>query len=519
MAAEKNHNANTQGWQNTFDLTTIVMDTARQWLVIVLAAIISAALVGSFRLVTYSPQYSARTVFVVRTNDVSSNPIADNLNAAETMTTNFTTVINSDILQSRVCTQLGLTSLNADISVSTVPSSNLMTLSVTDSTPLMAYQVILAVMDCAQELGSQLTDNISIQVLQAPEIPTYSSNSLSLTSSMKKAAMIGAALAVALFAFLSYTNDTIKTENDVRMKVDAKLMGSIPHERKHKTLKALLARSPYSMNIDNPTLSFGYVESIHMAATRIRLEMDKQNCKILMVTSVTENEGKSTVAANLALSLVREGRKVALLDCDFYKPSQYKIMDMEPEKLAEFDFGKALREHHAVRLRPCGVSKQLLTAFSVAPCSKVLRQKDLLYLEQVIQTLREKMDYVIVDSSPFGLVAESENIASICDSCILVMEQNCVESRFINDTLDQLSDTSVNILGCIFNNVYPSLLGHGVNSQTPYGYGYGNYHRYSGKYGYGYGYGYGHGYGYGKKSQQIQMPNADAGNVSHEGKE
>ena len=129
------------------------------------------------------------------------------------------------------------------------------------------------------------------------------------------------------------------------------------------------------------------------------------------------------------------------------------------------------------------------------------------------------MDYVIVDSSPFGLVAESENIASICDSCILVMEQNCVESRFINDTLDQLSDTSVNILGCILNNVYPSLLGHGVNSQTPYGYGYGNYHRYSGKYGYGYGYGYGHGYGYGKKSQQIQMPNADAGNVSHEGKE
>ena len=135
MASEKKSIAKSQEQKGTFNLTTIVLDVARQWLVIVLAAVIGATLFGTFRMLTYVPEYTARTVFVVRTNDVSSNPIADNLNAAETMTQNFTTVINSDILKNRVCKELGLTSLSARISVSTIPSSNLMTLTVTDASP------------------------------------------------------------------------------------------------------------------------------------------------------------------------------------------------------------------------------------------------------------------------------------------------------------------------------------------------------------------------------------------------
>ena len=519
MASEKKSIAKSQEQKGTFNLTTIVLDVARQWLVIVLAAVIGATLFGTFRMLTYVPEYTARTVFVVRTNDVSSNPIADNLNAAETMTQNFTTVINSDILKNRVCKELGLTSLSARISVSTIPSSNLMTLTVTDASPLMTYRVILAVMDCAAELGEQLTEHISIQVLQDPEVPGFSTNSLSLTSAMRKAALLGAGLAIVLFGYLFYRKDTIKSENDVRTKIDARFLGSIPHERKYKTWKALLAHKPYPMNIDNPTLSFGYVESIHLAATRVRLEMDKVNCKVLMVTSVTENEGKSTVAANLAMSLVREGRKVALLDCDFYKPSQYKIMGMQPDELTDCDFGGALRSRSAVKLRPCGVTKRLLAGFSINPCSKVLRRKDLDYLDQILQTLRAKMDYVIIDSSPFGLFAESESIASICDGCVIVMEQNCVEARIINDTLDQLNEISGKVIGCIFNNVYPTLLGRTVNSQTPYGYGYGHYHRYHGKSGYSYGYGYGYSNGYGNHTSQVQISNDDETFHAIDGKE
>lgn len=484
----------------SIDLTTILQDVLRQWWVIILAGITAALLFGAYRMATYAPRYSASTVFIVQTSEVSSNPIADNLNAADTMTENFTSVVNSNILKNRVCQELGLSSLDASIQVTAVEGSNLMTLTVVENNPQQTYRIILSVMAVAEELCADLTENISISVLQPPAVPTRNINPLNLRSRMQTTAVIGALVMALLFAFMSYQKDTIKTEDDVKAKVDSKLLGSIPHERKAKTPLAFFRRKQYSMRIDNPTLSFGYVEAIQLAATRTRLELDKTGGKVLVVTSVTENEGKSTVAANLALSLSKEGRKVALLDCDFYKPSQYKIFGMDKAKLLDYDFGSAVRNHTTVRMRQTGLSKKLLAAFSVVPSSKLLRKQDVEYLAHILETLRAKMDYIIVDSSPFGLVAEIESIATICDASVLVVEQNSVEARFINDTIDQLNETSGKVVGCIFNNVYPTIFGSVVNSQTPYGYGYGGYGY--GGYGYGSGYGSRKNYGYGKHSRK-----------------
>ena len=94
------------------------------------------------------------------------------------------------------------------------------------------------------------------------------------------------------------------------------------------------------MLISNPLRSFQYAESNKMMASRVRSYLDKENAKTLLVTSVMENEGKSTVAANLALGLAQEGNRVMLIDCDFRKPAQYKIFDMEGKN--GDDLGKVL---------------------------------------------------------------------------------------------------------------------------------------------------------------------------------
>lgn len=58
---------------------------------------------------------------------------------------------------------------------------------------------------------------------------------------------------------------------------------------------------------------------------------------MLLVTSVAENEGKSTLAANLALALSEEQNRVLLLDCDFRQPALYKILNFRkrPEKISD----------------------------------------------------------------------------------------------------------------------------------------------------------------------------------------
>ena len=75
----------------------------------------------------------------------------------------------------------------------------------------------------------------------------------------------------------------------------------------------------------------------------VRLEYHIPSRKVLLVTSVMENEGKSTVAANLALSLAQEGSRVMLIDCDFRKPAQYKIFNVRDNE--ETDLGDVLINH------------------------------------------------------------------------------------------------------------------------------------------------------------------------------
>ena len=73
------------------------------------------------------------------------------------------------------------------------------------------------------------------------------------------------------------------------------------------------------------------MESLKRIASRVRGRLDRRGGKVLLVTSVAENEGKSTLAANLALALSEEQNRVLLLDCDFRQPALYKIFEL-PQK-------------------------------------------------------------------------------------------------------------------------------------------------------------------------------------------
>ncbi|MGN1141459.1 MAG: polysaccharide biosynthesis tyrosine autokinase [Oliverpabstia sp.] len=472
----------TENKEITIDIESMIRDVLRQWWVIVLVAIAAAAITGSFLKITYKPQYTATTTFVVGKSGFSSNAVADNLNSAQSMTERFSQIANSNILKKQVCEKLGLKSFDAEVNVSVVESSNLMTLSIKADNPRMAYLLIHGVMDGVTELSGELMDNISVRVIQDSVIPVAASNPLNVRSGMKKSALAAGAVMILLFAFLSYCKDTIKNEDEMNKKVDARLLGTVYHEKKHKTLLSLKKKKYYSMCIDNPGLSFGYVEAIRMLATRVQRALEKEEKKVLMVTSVSENEGKSTIAANLALSLAQEGHAVILVDCDFRKPSQYKIFELPEKEWKGIDLGAILRNREAVKIRKAGMENKLRVIYSVKPHKRMMTQDVTEYLSKILAALKMKADYIILDSSPMALVAESEVIANLADASLLVVQQDLMEACYINDTIDQLNRTNGKVLGCVYNNVRSGFLGKSKE--------YGHYY---GKYGHGYAYS---GYGY-----------------------
>ena len=288
-------------------------------------------------------------------------------------------------------------------------------------------------------------------------------------------------MVVVLLAIIALS-DTVQTADAVARKLDAKLFGTIHHEEKNKTLHAKLKHANKGLLITMPAAGFYFTEEIQKLATRTVQAAERHHARVLLITSVAENEGKSTVAANLALALAQQDRKVLLIDADLHKASQYKLFRRRVRKsdeLAEYLSGRAeLQVEYLAR-------KNLYTLFSVEPqpdASELLASER---MRAMLMQLREEMDLIILDTPPMALFSDAEALAELADLSLLVVRQDCVAAKRLNDAADTLKQCRAHFLGCVFNDVrrMPS-------SGGGYGYQYGYGYRYGRSRGYGYGYGY-----------------------------
>ena len=104
-------------------------------------------------------------------------------------------------------------------------------------------------------------------------------------------------------------------------------LATLRHERKRG---ALLRNKKSALLISDPTCSFYYTETVHQLRAQVERAHEKDGRQVFLITSCAENEGKSTVAANLALSLAQKHQRVLLLDADLRKPAQSLIFSASP---------------------------------------------------------------------------------------------------------------------------------------------------------------------------------------------
>ena len=434
------------GNYRTIDVASISRDLLRQWWAILLFSITVAILVNLVASIVYRPVYATSTTFVVTTRGTNTS-IYENITSATDTAARFQTILESNILKRAIAKDLNIDEYNATTEVKLLEETNLIVLTVKHKSALMAYRYIQSIMNNYSVVSDFVIKNVVLDVIQSPTIPLMPSNPNRSKLFTLLGLIAGFAIAILYVAYYSYLKDTVKNSKEASSKLAARLLGTVYHEKIGKERRKTRKNS---MVITNPILSFRYTESCRMAASRIRSRMDRKGAKTLLVTSVAENEGKSTVASNIAVSIAQEGKNVLLIDADFRKPSLYKIFDIDKNQVTNL-----------VAILRSGVGMQKsIVKLKKYPLYFILNNTNTGSIDDVlannrfrslIRFSRTKFDYIILDTAPMGLVPDAEGIAELCDASLIVVREDVILAKNINDAIDTLNETNAKVLGIVFN--------------------------------------------------------------------
>jgi tyrosine-protein kinase Etk/Wzc len=271
--------------------------------------------------------------------------------------------------------------------------------------------------------------------------------------------IIGLALGVGFSFVRNYLDRTIKNPEEIESK-GISVLSWIP------TIEEL-------KNLTVPKLSFivamksstAASESFKALRTRIQYSSIKEK-KTILITSTIPEEGKTTIALNLAGTFAQSDKKVLLVDCDLRKPKLHSIFESDRfPGLSDYLFSnvsldKIIRKTSLENL-------YYISSGTIPPNPSELLGSNL--MKEFIEELKSKYDMIIIDSPPFITVTDAEILFRLTDGTVLVVQANKTPSEaFYKSCEKMLSFNSHNFLGVVLNN---------FNISKGYGYYY-NYYNY-----------------------------------------
>lgn len=458
---------------------TIFSDLIKSAWVIVSLSLSFACFSYIYRIETYVPYYSVSVTYMVTSRGIN-NDLITAISTSQDNAKRFTEILNSTELYKQVSADTGINVDNIYANAALIGETNFVELTAYGNTPRYAFVILQSMIDNYHTITSELITNASITMLLPPSVSDDPGFEISPVRTIAKFFGIALVVLIFLFAVLSSMKDTIRVGKDVEKKLDTDYLGELPSEKKPRKRRRGKNRTGESILISRNSISFGYAEAMERFSRKVQYKMSSKGLKTLLVTSCLENEGKSTVAANLALSLAEQGMKTALVDLDLRQPAQFKIFDVTD--LESCVLGDVLTGQKG--LESCQRIIQNTEVTGLFNAKEYSNSTDIITagnVRGILLTLKDSFDYIIVDTPPMSLAADAELIADFTDASMMVAGEHMAKAKEINDNLDILYECKADVLGCVVNNVHSSpgskIGGKGFNRHYDYTahYGYGDY--------------------------------------------
>jgi capsular exopolysaccharide synthesis family protein len=443
------------------DLKQYAIALRKGWWIILLSVILGT---GAGALVNYraTPEYASTVTFFISTpTEGGSSALAADQFATRRITS-YVGLLSSDVTAQRVIEETGLNMTVGDVRSHITGDADLntvlLTATVTDSSPEQSLAIAQAV---ATQFGSIVNqvdpigpENVVLRVISGPTlnpVPVSPRIAINLAGGFAIGLMIGVVIAL----LRQMLDNTVRAPQFLRTLTDAPVLGVIPYERASKKSPVIVESHARSLR----------AEAFRQLRTNLQFIDVERSVRVLVVTSSVADEGKSTTAANLAVTFADSGRRVLLIEADLRRPRVADYLGLERAVgLTNLLAGQVSLDDV---LQPWGrTGLVVIPSGSLPPNpSELLGSPRMLDLLEVLKT---RFDIIVIDTPPLLPVTDAAVAAAGADGAVLVVRHGKTTRSHVSAAVRSLRTVDARLLGTVLN-MTPL---KGTDGYESYGYGY-----------------------------------------------
>lgn len=449
----------------------------RAWLiaaVTILCTVLTLAVTVFF----VTPQYEAAAKFYVNNSsqsagNASSSISSGDLSTSRNLVDSYIVILNTRETLDEILACSGVNrsirEISEMISAKAVNDTEIIQVTVTGPDPEEAVQIANAVAQILPERISTIIDGTSAKLVEAavkpgsPSSPSYVKNTVI-------GFLLGFFMSVAVIALREIFDITIRSDEDIAQVCKYPILASVPDmaapakggshygfasKLSEKNGAHASGKQPARQNAFlGSGISFAASEAYKLLRTKLLFSFsDESNSRVIGVSSALSGEGKSLSSVNLAYSLTQLNKKVVLIDCDMRRPTlAEKLRIRKGPGLSSFLTGQSylgdVLQSYSFPNEP-EHTMYVISAGQNPPNPIELLSS--VRMKKMLDVLRDKFDYVIIDLPPAGEVSDALALAEQTDGILLVVRQNHCDRVVLADAVRQFEFIRGRILGVVFN--------------------------------------------------------------------
>lgn len=419
----------------------------KYWLLLVVLAIVGGGAAFAVAQSTPPTYRATAKVFVSVEQGETVTELVQGSTFAQNIVQSYAQLATMPVVLQPVIQQLGLDvtprQLARAISADTPLNTVIVEISAQDGDPAQAAAIANAtarsLADTVHEVSPDRADgssSVQVLVVSPAERPVFpiAPNTKFMTAT---GVMVGLVIAAIAAIVMQLLDTRVRTEKDIERVTDAAVLGTVAQVRgqgdRRRAVMIERPRSPQS-------------EAYRKIRANLRFVGAAHELKSLVITSARAGEGKTTTATNLALAMAEGSLSVLLIDADLRRPMVDTVCGLEGSVgLTTVLIGSATADEVLQEWGDTGVT--VLTSGAVPP--NPLQLLDSQQMSDLVHSLAERFDIVIVDAPPVMPVADAAVLSRLCSGVLVVAGAGRATRQLLRKTLTSLDAVGANVLGIV----------------------------------------------------------------------